>query len=195
LDLLQPGSVPRRQSGGARAGVDELGAQEAGAVTHDKEEDSMTTKTETPTAPHWAAELGRQVAERRAAHEAEAAAEAAARGQRAALPAAELARRFAEIAVRVVEACDAFGRAAAVDISSEPAVADLVQLRSGPDQLELRRQDDDLRATLRALSRGDQFLIALDGEPFDPEPAARRIAETFIAQLSLTHGGPHVHAQ
>jgi hypothetical protein len=154
----------------------------------------MSTTTETTSsAPHWATELGRKVAERRAAHQAEAAAEAT--GQRAAVPAAELARRFAAIAVRVLEAVDAFGRAAGVEITSEPAVADLVQLRSGADRLELRRQDEDCRVTVRASSRGDEFSIALDGEAFDPEPAARRIGQQFLAQLAITHGGPHVHAQ
>jgi hypothetical protein len=157
----------------------------------------MTTKTEmnTTTSPHWAAERGRAVAAQRAARLAEAEAEAAATGQRAALPAAELARRFGKIAVRVVEAVDVFGRAAAIDITGEPTGAGLVVLHAGVDRLELRRQDEQVTVRLRALSRGDEFSIDLDVDAFDPEPPARRIAEAFIAQLAIAQGGPHVHAQ
>jgi hypothetical protein len=153
------------------------------------------TENTTTSAPHWAAAIGRQVAARRAAHQAEAAAEAEATGQRAIVPVAELVRRFAAVAVRVLEAVDAFGEAAGIEITSEPTGADLVLLQSGADRLELRREDETARVRLRALSRGNEFGVDLDGEAFDAEPPARRIAGEFIALLSITHGGPHVHAQ
>jgi hypothetical protein len=151
----------------------------------------MSKTKEPPMA--WAEELGRQCAERRAERQAQEAAEVAASGQRAALPAAELARRFAQIAVKVVEAVDAFGRAAAVEIHTEPG-ADLV-LWCGADRLELHRDDETARVQLRAQSRGDAFGVALDDADFHPEPAARRIATAFLEQLAITHGGgANVHA-
>ncbi|MEX2221404.1 MAG: hypothetical protein WEG40_06370 [Candidatus Rokuibacteriota bacterium] len=148
--------------------------------------------TTTTAAQHWATEIGRRVAARRAARQAEAAAEVEATGQRAAVPVAVLAQRFADVAVRVVEAVDAFGTAAGVGIFSEPPAPGSIQLRSDDDRLTLLRQDEDLRVTVRSRSRGDEFTIALDDGDFDAEVAARQIVRVFIQQLSLSHGGSYV---
>jgi len=155
------------------------------------------TMTEKNTSPglHWAAEVGRQVAERRAAHQAAAAAEHEASGQRAAVPAAELARRFAEVAVAVVEAVRLFADAAGIDVEHEPPTPGSIQLRAGDDQLTLIRQDDAVHVAVRARSHGDAYPIDLGDDDFDADAIARRIAEQFIKQLSVTHGGANVHAQ
>lgn len=148
----------------------------------------ITMEPTTTTSPHWAAALGRRVAERRAERLAAQRAENEAAGGRAQVPTAELARRFADVAAVVVQALDAFATAAAIRIDSEPVAVDTLDLRAGPDRLRMLRQDDAVEVEFRGLSRGETRSWDLSVEPFAPDAVGRAIAEQFITQLVAQEG-------
>lgn len=153
----------------------------------------MTAKTmEQKTPTDWAEQAGRQVAERRAARDAQAQAEAARDGARLDVPLAVLGQRFAATAAILVEAIDAHARAAGIPVTAESVLPPVVELRAGDDVLTLRLDDDVLRVTFRSRSWTEDMLVDLADTVFAPEPAARRVASRWFLQLDASHGGgPH----
>jgi hypothetical protein len=164
-----------------------------------KEEEPMTTKTETNPTTAWAEAAGRRVAEARAAREAQHQAEAETAGARRDVPVEILTQRFAEVAARVVALVHAYAIAAELRVIADTAQDPTVALRAptgvvgrDDDRLRLHREDDTVRVTFASHARSDETFIDLAAEPFEADPAAHRIAARWLAQLDLREGGPHV---
>jgi hypothetical protein len=157
-----------------------------------EEETTMTTKTETNPPTAWAEAAGRRLAERRAERLAEQqrAEEAAATGR--ALSLAELAQRFADVAVVVVAALDAFATAAMIRIESDPVAVGSLHLSAGANRLRMVREDDRLTAEFRGRSRAETRSWDLALEPFAPDEVGREIAQQWITQLGAEEGLHHV---
>ncbi len=150
-----------------------------------------TTITEKHT-ESWAEQLGAKVAAHRVEREAARKAEAELTEGRDRLPVDFLAKRFAEVAVLVLEAVDHFGRAAEIPIDPDPVAAGSVRLAGpGADRVWLRRVDDQLVVEVRSLSRSEEWSVDMTVEEFSPPTIARRIAEQFCRQLAASEEGSH----
>ena len=159
--------------------------------------DRITRDTNAPTS--WAEARGRLAADRRAARDAQRAAEAAVEGARLDVPIAVLEERFAHTGAMVFDLVDAHARAFGITVHAEGTLPPRLELRVSngllgrrDDRLILQREDGLLRASFIGASRMEQLLIELDGPTFAPEPAARRLAEAWCAHIELSQGGLHV---
>lgn len=150
----------------------------------------MTIPTKTTESPHWAATRGAEVAARRVAREAKQQASSNAEAPAPAI----VAKRFAEVAMLVIDMIDHFATAAEIAVAAEPPSATSVRLSANAlgDVLWLQLQDDDLLVTFRGRSRSEEVHVDLSLEAFVADTTARRIAEQWIKQLEMSEGGSHV---
>jgi len=141
----------------------------------------MSSQTETTT-QHWASAIGAQVADRRAAREAQRQADGEGPPR---LPAEVLEHRFAQVMRSVIESLRAFEDAAGIAIGDDPGAGLAVTLHAcdRAEQLALSRQRGDVIALFNSTSRKETQRLDLAGADFDPDPLARLVAEEFIRRI------------
>ena len=139
-----------------------------------------------PSATHCAEIRGASLLERLRRRQAERQAAADVEAARLAVQPAIVSRRFAQIAGPIAEAGGCWSHTTGIALNCEATPGSLRMTTFGGAAgaslvLILQPGDGAVLVTIRGSGRGDQRVVALDAEDFEPEPLARSIVEEFFA--------------